>query len=68
MGRWAGRRGKDYKEVGEHVGGWVTDMLIILIVVMISLTYTHVHMSRLVKLYTLNMCGIFYVNNTSRKL
>lgn len=66
---WMGRVGKGNKErlqkiMGNIFGG--IDMFIILITWLISWVCTH--MSKPIKLYTLNMCNLLYINYTSIKM
>ena len=64
LGRWAGTAAKGYKGGGENVGlgdrrAAHPDQ---------THTHTHTHTSKLVKMHTVSMCGIVYVNNMSTKL
>lgn len=62
---WGAGRGRkmDYKGAKGNLGD-ETDMFTLFIVV----SFTDVYMLKFTKLYTLNMCGLLYVNYTLIKL
>ena len=61
---WGVTQGRDYKEAWEKLG-CVKNMFINLIVLMDSQLSVYI---KLFKLYTLNMCKLFYINYISVKL